>query len=223
MDNHLIKHEISEVLQSYRAHKDLQVADMVEKSTIKRGTFVTYLYGNITPSIANLIKICNKFELPINGIFSKLIEWPTEQDDIARITACFNSQDPKVEIRQKRLYQIIHPLIKSNCDEVPRLTKAGFGKRLRVLREDLRLTRTSMANSFGVSPNTLKQYESNQYLPGVPIMLDICSALSVSPEYMLARYLTYSFPVDKRFYLLTPRQLKAFAETAERLYNFDGF
>ena len=161
-----------------------------------------------------VVRICNQFDYPINDFFASLGGKPRDQKLIARIYSNF---DMLPEIKRKQIYQMIEPLVQSMVEAMPDLKNAGFGQRIRILREDIRMTLAEAARSSNLQPDSLKVLESNQRLPSIATFLKLCETFHVSPEYLLCNSLTYTFAVDKMLYALTPRELAALAESSYRL------
>ena len=209
-----IKCAISDSLKKIKADRGMDVSLMADLLNIPASTFETYLYARNLPSLDTVIRICNQFNYPINDFFAPLIGHATEQALIARVYSSFGMLP---EIKRKQVYQVIEPLIQSMADDLPDLKIAGFGQKIRILREDSRTTLVDAAESYGIKPDTLKVLEANKRLPSISTFLKLCKSLRVSPEYLLCNYLTYPFPVDNGFYFLKPRELAALAEVSRRL------
>lgn len=209
-----IKSAISNSLKKIKSDRGMDVSLMADLLNIPVSTLETYLYARNIPSLDTVIRICNQFNYPINNFFTPLIDSTTEQALIVRIYSSFSMLP---EIKQKQVYQVIEPLIQSMADDLPDLKTAGFGQKIRILREDSRTTLSDAAEAYGIKPETLKVLEANQRLPSIATFLKLCGTLHVSPEYLLCNYLTYPFSVDKGLYFLKPRELTALAEVSCRL------
>ena len=209
-----IKSAISDSLKKIKSDRNMEVSLMADLLNIPVSTFETYLYAQNIPSLDTVIHICNQFHYPINTFFAPLIVEPTEQQFIKRIISNYCMLP---EIKQKRVYQMIEPLVQSMIGDMPDLKGAGFGQKIRILREDIRMILADTADAYGIRPNTLKVLEANQRLPSIAVCLKICGTLHVSPEYLLCNYLTYPLTVDKNYYLLKPRELSALAESSYRI------
>ena len=209
-----IKSAISDSLKKIKAEQDMEVSLMADLLNIPFSTFETYLYARNIPALDMVVRICNQFDYPINDFFASLGGKPRDQKLIARIYSNF---DMLPEIKRKQIYQMIEPLVQSMVEAMPDLKNAGFGQRIRILREDIRMTLAEAARSSNLQPDSLKVLESNQRLPSIATFLKLCETFHVSPEYLLCNSLTYTFAVDKMLYALTPRELAALAESSYRL------
>ena len=55
----------------------------------------------------------------------------------------------------------------------------SFGKHLRSLREGAGLSRTSLARRADIAVSTLRNWEADRGMPGVPALVRLAKALSV--------------------------------------------
>ena len=60
-----------------------------------------------------------------------------------------------------------------------------FGQRIEISRNDRKLTREHLAEICDISTNHLRQIEKGDKLPSMPILVSLCNALEVSPNYLL--------------------------------------
>lgn len=60
-----------------------------------------------------------------------------------------------------------------------------FGKRVRRRRNDLGIRQKELATKINISNNHLSNIENGKAVPGFFTFLDICSALNVSPSYLI--------------------------------------
>ena len=60
-----------------------------------------------------------------------------------------------------------------------------FGKRLRKLREDKKISQTDLGRRVGVSGSTISAYEKSRKLPALDTLKNICSVLDISSDYLL--------------------------------------
>jgi transcriptional regulator with XRE-family HTH domain len=58
----------------------------------------------------------------------------------------------------------------------------GFGQHLRSLREGAGLSRAELARRAGVPVSTLRNWEGDRGMPGIPAALRLAEALGVTPE-----------------------------------------
>jgi len=208
---------ISNGLKKLKSATNYSLNFMADSVDIQARTFQSYYYGQYVPSVDTVVKICNHFRFSINDILAPLIDTPTEQESIAQIHALASQQ---AEFKQNKINYALEPIIACMTEGLPVLDGANFGQRVRILREDSGQSLQDIANFCTSTVETIKNIESNQGFPSVQRFCNLCNALHVTPEYLLANELTYLSPEYTSFYSLTPRQLNALSETMLRLYQF---
>jgi len=72
-----------------------------------------------------------------------------------------------------------------------------FGNRLRMARKDRGLTLEQLAAACSTSETVLRNYEKARKSPNVEMLLRICEALKVSPDYLLQDELSFNPYEDK--------------------------
>ena len=72
-----------------------------------------------------------------------------------------------------------------------------FGNRLRTARKDRGLTLEQLAVACSTSETVLRNYEKARKSPNVEMLLRICEALKVSPDYLLQDELSFNPYEDK--------------------------
>ena len=72
-----------------------------------------------------------------------------------------------------------------------------FGNRLRKTRKDRGLTLEKLAEACSTSSTVLRNYEKSRTMPNVDMLLRICEALEVSPDYLLQDELSFNPYEDK--------------------------
>ena len=65
------------------------------------------------------------------------------------------------------------------------MDKKQFGRRVNSARKDRGMTSDKLAEACNVNPTYLRQIESGMKTPSLPLFIEICRALKVSPNYML--------------------------------------
>jgi transcriptional regulator with XRE-family HTH domain len=58
----------------------------------------------------------------------------------------------------------------------------SFGRHLRALREQAALSRAELARRVGVPASTLRNWEADRGMPGLPVSLRLAEALGVPVE-----------------------------------------
>ena len=72
-----------------------------------------------------------------------------------------------------------------------------FGNRLKTARKDCGLTLEQLAAACNTSETVLRNYEKARKTPNVEMLLRICEALKVSPDYLLQDELSFNPYEDK--------------------------
>ena len=102
-----------------------------------------------------------------------------------------------------------------------------FGNRLRTARKDRGLTLEQLAVTCGTSETVLRNYEKARKSPNVEMLLRICEALKVSPDYLLQDELTFNPYEDKTELFasigsLSPTSLNLLRDFLRSLQNGDA-
>lgn len=65
------------------------------------------------------------------------------------------------------------------------MEKKGLGKRINIVRKDRGFTADKLSELCDINATYLRQIESGAKVPSLPVFIDICNALSISPDYLL--------------------------------------
>lgn len=65
------------------------------------------------------------------------------------------------------------------------MDKKAFGKRINQARKDRGLTAEKLAEACHINATYLRQIEGGTKTPSLPVFIDICNALKVSPAFLL--------------------------------------
>ena len=65
------------------------------------------------------------------------------------------------------------------------MEKNGLGKRINTVRKDRGLTADRLSEMCNINAAYLRQIEGNVKMPSLPVFIDICRALKISPDYLL--------------------------------------
>ncbi len=82
------------------------------------------------------------------------------------------------------------------------LDYGSFGRRVRTRRKQLKITQVELGALIDVSPSYIGHLERGLRAPSTEVLVDLCNALKVSPEYLLKDYLdgedkTPAVPIDR--------------------------
>ena len=204
---------VSKGLRIIKTKTGLSFDILADALDLKSRTSQSY-YGQCDPSMVTAIRTCNQFRYPINKLLEPLITHSHDQQYIAQMQSYLSGQPTwKVD----KISRTLGPLVQAVADGVPGLAHAGFGKRVRVLRDDSSVSALDFSNSCSIAVDTLKNIESGPEYPSVQGVCDICNALHASPKYLLVQDLTYLQEEDILIYSLTLRQMKGLAQTVSYL------
>ena len=65
------------------------------------------------------------------------------------------------------------------------MEKNGLGKRINAVRKDRGLTADHLSEMCNINATYLRQIEGGVKMPSLPVFIDICKALKISPDYLL--------------------------------------
>ena len=65
------------------------------------------------------------------------------------------------------------------------MERKGLGKRIHLVRKDRGLTADKLSELCNINATYLRQIESGIKIPSLPVFIDICNALRISPDYLL--------------------------------------
>ncbi len=61
----------------------------------------------------------------------------------------------------------------------------SFGNRVKKIRKEKGISQSTLAKAVGVSTNAISQYETSKRFPNEEILVNICSYLDVTADYLL--------------------------------------
>ncbi len=61
----------------------------------------------------------------------------------------------------------------------------GLGKRINMVRKDRGFTADRLSELCNINATYLRQIESGTKVPSLPVFINICNALKISPDYLL--------------------------------------
>ena len=65
------------------------------------------------------------------------------------------------------------------------MKRSDLGKRIHEVRKDRGLTADKLSELCSINATYLRQIESGVKMPSLPVFVDICNALRISPDYLL--------------------------------------
>lgn len=61
----------------------------------------------------------------------------------------------------------------------------GLGKRINIVRKDRGFTADRLSELCNINATYLRQIEGGTKIPSLPVFINICNALKISPDYLL--------------------------------------
>ena len=65
------------------------------------------------------------------------------------------------------------------------MERKNLGKRINSVRKDQHITAEQLSDRCNNNATYLRQIEGGSKLPSLPVFIDICNALKISPDYLL--------------------------------------
>lgn len=63
--------------------------------------------------------------------------------------------------------------------------RTGLGKRINEVRKDRNVTADKLSELCNINATYLRQIEGGVKIPSLPVFIDLCNALRISPDYLL--------------------------------------
>lgn len=194
------------ILKTLRKERKITVLELAGQAGVSNYTIQNYQYGRQKPSLKSIIGICKALDVSPNQLLDGCVRG-SEQDYIVNIIELIKKIPNDVVLTVEDWLNIILNYL----EEISNISDAGYGKRLRTLREESRLSLVDVATICHIVPDTLKQIECSQTYPGIELFLELCEIYHVSPEFLLGHDIHISHssdtPLVARLRFLTPRQL----------------
>ncbi len=70
------------------------------------------------------------------------------------------------------------------------MNEKGLGKRINMARKDRGYTADKLSELCSINATYLRQIEGGTKVPSLPVFINICNALKISPDYLLQDSLT---------------------------------
>ena len=89
----------------------------------------------------------------------------------------------------------------------------SLGKRINTTRKSRHITAEKLAEMCSINATYMRQIESDMKVPSLPVFIDICKALRISPDYLLQdemeeNELTEIREIEKMWKELTPDKME---------------
>jgi len=72
------------------------------------------------------------------------------------------------------------------------MEEKGLGRRINMVRKDRGLTADRLSELCSINATYLRQIEGGTKIPSLPVFINICNALKISPDYLLRDALEYN-------------------------------
>lgn len=103
----------------------------------------------------------------------------------------------------------------------------SFGERIKTVRKDKKLTQEKLADLCDTSEAVIRSYEKSRRVPNLKMLIRLCNALNVSPNYLLQDEIAFNPYNDENrllqtYSVLTPSQkdfFEDFLNTLEKNEN----
>ena len=69
------------------------------------------------------------------------------------------------------------------------------GQVIQRIRKDRGMTQEQLAEKVGVDPNSISRIERGRLIPALPTLIDICNALEIGADLVLAAYIVVDTPI----------------------------
>lgn len=109
-----------------------------------------------------------------------------------------------------------------------RMDRKAFGKKINDTRKKQGITSDKLSVLCEVNPVFIRQIESGVKLPSLPVLIKICNALHISPDYLLGEDLAeneldYLRNLSDTMKNLTPNQLCKLEKLIEIIFKEEDF
>ncbi len=61
----------------------------------------------------------------------------------------------------------------------------GLGKRINMVKKDYGFTADTLSELYNINATYLRQIEGGTKIPSLPVFINICNVLKISPDYLL--------------------------------------
>ena len=83
------------------------------------------------------------------------------------------------------------------------MDKHAFGRKVKMVRNNRKMTAESLAEALGLSEKSIWQVEAGRRGVSLPVLIDMCNVMKVSPDLLLFKDLNESNNGSKNDYLYT--------------------
>lgn len=183
------------------------------------GSVRKYMSGERFPKLGVIAGMSEVLNISPNELFVGLVGH-TEIDDLNELYS-YLTREPRANLG----------LLRDNTKELalyfkehePDLVNAGFGKRLKAVRDDAGITVHEFAKLYGATISQVYAIESGPHLPSFEKLVSLCNALHVSPAFLMRDMLSVnvelygSDPIMKLVAELAPSKISIITALARNI------
>ena len=215
------KYPFSDNLKRYRNVRGFSLTQLADFAFTSISSLRKYEYGTERlPRIKTIAALATALQVSANDLLAGMFGH-SEVDDLLELKS-FLSQDPCQTLHTAQM--ILTNLVDYLELHTGGLAEAGFGRRIKILREDMGLDYETVAKACAIGAGHLKQIESAQVLPTTTAFLTLCDLMGASPDYFMRNMYqrpegwVSGIPLLDRIAELTPRQISLLAKTARIIF-----
>ncbi len=222
-ENHFNYKEFGKQVKLARNQANLSTNQLGDKCDLDPSYIRQIESGSKLPSLPTFVKICNNLEvspstLLKNEILSQItdFDWNELTEQMLQVSPIFH------ELIDEILFSLIENLTETKRkkenhtkENYPfQLEQEEFGKRFYKAREEMQILTKELAKNCNISTTFIRQIESGSKLPSLPIFVNLCNELHVSPNYLLGNELENKYIKDNQkelkqiHYHMTPMEQK---------------
>ena len=90
------------------------------------------------------------------------------------------------------------------------------GQVIQRIRKEHGMTQEQLAEKVGIDPNSISRIERGRLIPALPTLIDICNALEIGADAILAAYIDVDTPIR-----WTPLAKKLYAVDLEKQHKIE--
>lgn len=150
--------------------------------------------GTRLPSLPKLVKICDNLQISPAYLLENEIDMKITEGNWNFLVDMQNILSKEGQFIVK---DVLHSMIQNLAEPVKKraeknsedaygvIDKEEFGRRLKKVRQEVRLSSEQLANACTVNPVFIRQIETGARLPSLSVFVKICNNIPVSPAYLL--------------------------------------
>lgn len=150
--------------------------------------------GTRLPSLPKLVKICDNLQISPAYLLEYELDKKIPQGNWTILvemqdSLSIDAQHIVKDVLHSMIHNLAEPIRKKNernvDDTYGMIDKEEFGRRLKKVRQEVKLSSEQLAADCYVNPVFIRQLETGARLPSLSVFVKICNSLLVSPAYLL--------------------------------------